>query len=935
MANPTESVHPPDPSGRPSRLRDQLEKNAPLLLEKAPRGLFFIDAFGRLAGMSDLFCQTLGYTREELLALPVGRWDTLWKRPGPEAEEETVESVFLTKEGRRLPVEISRIRLTLEGEPLLYCFFREIAKEKQARDREQRLQDFTHLLAQASQSILDARDEKDFLERLCDLLFRYGHLSLVWIGHPDPEGWFRILAASGSTGILDGLRLSARPDIPEGQGPSGITFRSGTALYNFDFRKLLEDPGVPAWKDRIIKSEFRSSAFLPLSRGGTPWGLLCVYHGEENPFDAELRSILEELARVVSLGLDRIDSQKREVELRKRERILLDNTTSGIALVRDRSLLHVNPRLVEMFGYDHPEEMLALDTRFLYFDPSEYERVGAALYPRIYQEKFLTLSDVRGRRKNGESFWMDLSASLLDSPGERTVVITVGDVSLRHRQTERLTRLSNLTSLLAEARGVIADTEDERSLLQTLCDLAVKYGQIDVAWIGRPDENGWFGFMVASGTTAALEGLRLSADPGTPEGKGAAGTAWRTGQPHYNFSPAHPDSLEIPPSWLRPVHEYGLRSTAALPLMREGKQWALISFLDRRENAFDPDLQRILEELSRNISQGLERIDLLRREREAAGINRAITENALVGFAIIDSQSRIFRYINAYTLRILGYPENFPVKGLPERFILADEEEAGRLDRHYQELGKRGEVIALNVRLRHREGASIPFDLYGRWIGNDRRNDVLWTFVDARERTRLQERIEHEATHDPLTGLPNRRALEQTLHRSLARARRTGRGVALGLLDIDDFKPVNDRHGHEAGDRLLRDFAARVRFLLRENDYVVRLGGDEFVIVLEDLDTVNMEETVVPLLSRLHQAVETPFEVLPGQRVPVGMTMGMALFPADGEDPDLLIRSADLAMYQLKGKKKTRALWWQRGVVEPVFQGAPPPPDGPPRNLGP
>ncbi len=177
------------------------------------------------------------------------------------------------------------------------------------------------------------------------------------------------------------------------------------------------------------------------------------------------------------------------------------------------------------------------------------------------------------------------------------------------------------------------------------------------------------------------------------------------------------------------------------------------------------------------------------------------------------------------------------------------------------------------------------------------------------------EAMQHQeaqlARTDRLTGLPNRLACEEYLPRALARAERHQRVMAVGMLDLDDFKPVNDRWGHVQGDTLLQELARRMRQQIRESNFVARLGGDEFVIVLEDLQEGEAVDELQNMLERLHQAVEQPFKVGElGTEVWLEMTMGVALFPGDGVTPEELLRSADVAMYQNKTRKLSRHQWW-------------------------
>ncbi len=177
-----------------------------------------------------------------------------------------------------------------------------------------------------------------------------------------------------------------------------------------------------------------------------------------------------------------------------------------------------------------------------------------------------------------------------------------------------------------------------------------------------------------------------------------------------------------------------------------------------------------------------------------------------------------------------------------------------------------------------------------------------------------EQELYHLAQFDSLTGLHNRPAFERHLQAALARAKRHDTSLAVGIIDLDDFKPVNDVCGHNAGDVLLKQIAQRLQSHVRDSDFIARLGGDEFIVLIEDLNPSQSVAQLTHILERLHQAVEDPFAVAPSKQVQVGMTMGVALFPFDAENPDGLIRQADSAMYQAKARKIDRTQWWQLGT---------------------
>ncbi|MGI9288050.1 MAG: putative bifunctional diguanylate cyclase/phosphodiesterase [Pseudomonadales bacterium] len=160
----------------------------------------------------------------------------------------------------------------------------------------------------------------------------------------------------------------------------------------------------------------------------------------------------------------------------------------------------------------------------------------------------------------------------------------------------------------------------------------------------------------------------------------------------------------------------------------------------------------------------------------------------------------------------------------------------------------------------------------------------------------VQQQLRTLATHDPLTELPNRSFVVTRLERAVARAKRNGTQVAVLFLDLDDFKTINDSHGHSLGDELLVQVTERLRSALRANDTVGRLGGDEFLIVIED---ILKAAEVVPTAQRIEKKLATPF-VLGNSEVLVNCSIGVAVFPEDGADATDLMRHSDMAMYQAK-----------------------------------
>jgi diguanylate cyclase (GGDEF)-like protein/PAS domain S-box-containing protein len=188
------------------------------------------------------------------------------------------------------------------------------------------------------------------------------------------------------------------------------------------------------------------------------------------------------------------------------------------------------------------------------------------------------------------------------------------------------------------------------------------------------------------------------------------------------------------------------------------------------------------------------------------------------------------------------------------------------------------------------ERYSAPHRLDGAAVGR------AWSFRDITERRRAEAKVEYQAYHDALTGLPNRRLLKDRLHQAHLHAHRHKHHLALIFLDIDHFKLINDTLGHGTGDRLLQGVADRLRGCIRLGDTVARVGGDEFTLLFPDIAHA---EDAARMADKILQTLATPF-VLDDQELYVTASIGFALYPTDGEDPDTLLRNADSAMYRAK-----------------------------------
>lgn len=265
---------------------------------------------------------------------------------------------------------------------------------------------------------------------------------------------------------------------------------------------------------------------------------------------------------------------------------------------------------------------------------------------------------------------------------------------------------------------------------------------------------------------------------------------------------------------------------------------------------------------------------------------------------VVDADG-VLLYASAAFERILGHPRD-TVLGRPmfELVHPADRDatraQAGRLmqgtgERHFRN------------RYLHRDGHAVDLLWSAQWLSEYGVRVAVAREVS--ELRRVEQELEHRAHHDALTGLANRHRIRELLDHALADAAHTGTPLALLYLDLDDFKAINDVHGHEIGDRVLVDVARRLKAGLRQGDTVARIGGDEFVAMLPGCNA----DAARALVDTVAREMAAPFALREGALI-LRASIGMAAFPADADCAQALLRHADTAMYAAKRARKILAI---------------------------
>ncbi|MGC8500017.1 MAG: sensor domain-containing phosphodiesterase [Leptospirillia bacterium] len=825
----------------------------------------------------------------------VREYDNHWLRPSGERRLFRWTLTAIDEGGIRYIVKMG-VDIT-EGERLTG-----LLREK--NDQLAGLLSYNVLRGKLAEAVSVASEEGPLLETFCALSIEVPRVVLAWVGRPDEAtGEFSLMASAGVTGYLEGFRISAKEDELTGQGIAGQAWRSGESIYNSSFAK---NKWMAPWQERAASFGIEASATVPVRREGRLYALLTVYLDCEETFSPELREILDAIGASLSLGLDRIDLRNREREARALSEALLSNSAAGIDLVRypDRVVVEANEAFLRIFGFAKRDEIVGQSVRSLYFDDEGFVLVGGISTQALAEGVAFAQNVSFRRRSDGKRMWADIAAHRVPGSARSLLVWTVVDVTEKHRLEGELEEVSRFRNLLAQVGRMMAERREEDGLFQEICEMSVRYAEFDLAWAGVPGKDGRIRFVGRAGETGYLDGLSITVDETLPEGNGPAGSTWRSQEPSFNLDF---DKVFSGGPRAKRAARFGFRSLALLPISRSGSPWGLLAFYLKEEGGFDASLQALLRELVDLISGGLDRLDEERRLRILSNAIASVGE----GVSITDPSGDVL-FVNEAFTAITGY--SFSEMAGKNCRILQGRETDSSTVAAIREAIRAGAPIQCQIRNYKKDGSPFWNMLSISPVHDDAGRVVEFVGVqrDVSEVVEISRLLEHEALHDRLTGLPNRRSLDQAFERAFGRSKRYKWPLAVVMIDLDGFKPVNDTFGHEAGDRLLVAIGERLSRVLRKTDFLARLGGDEFVLLVENYAG---SDEFLEVLRRVEEAATGEFRLPGGESLHVGISLGVAIDSRERPEtppvsPDALLRLADLALYESKAHKADREVPW-------------------------
>jgi len=867
------------------RMQHENEERFRTTFNDAPSGIAHTVLDGRILMVNQRLCDMLGYGEEELLRLCLADFTY----PNDlDATQKIYRSVIARKS--KLPVIEKRcvrkdgtvfwgeLRISVvrddQGEPKHFIsIISDISERKTLELKLTRVARARHLMAACNRILVHATEETELLSRMCEEAVRSGGYRMAWAGtiqHDPRKTVLAVASAELEADCAQTVFTSWSADNAFGSGEMGKAIRSGELMVignsgaDTDMKPLHVD---------TAKRGFLSMMLLPLKVGGDQIGGLAVYSREIHAVSEDERALLNELAADISYGIETLRARranaKVEAALRESERFArstIDALVMNICVLDESgNILAVNRAWRDFAAANGNPQIDCVAEDCNYLDVCdraaaggsvEAVKVAAAIRAAIVGDDEIFSLEYPCHSPT-EKGWFLVRISRFTGEGVPRVVVSHESVTQR--------RLMEDSVRESEARF--------RSLTNLSSD-----------WYWEQDEQ----FRFVSFAGAMIQSVEF-------DGHALIGkTRWDM---HKDSPSAFIGVTEKDWEAHRKLLEARLpfRDWQFSQLSSDGKiDFVSISGEPFYENAgkfkgyrgtgkYINEQKRGEQELLR----ARERMTFLLASTPAVIFACAAEPPYPISFISENLRSQ-FGYepkeflIEAPTWMHKAHPGDVPrIKAaLPGAF------ETGQHVQEYRFKQKNGHYVWVQEEVRLVRGSGGKGD------------EIVGYMIDITEKKRFEEQLLHIAHYDTLTELPNRLLFYDRLKQAIAQAERSQWDVGVLFIDLDRFKILNDTLGHGTGDELLRQVSTRLNATVRIGDTVGRLGGDEFAVILAELN--NPEDAHI-VSQKIMQAFKQSF-ALNGREVFVTASIGITVFPADGQDPDTLIKNADTAMYRAKGQ---------------------------------
>ena len=591
---------------------------------------------------------------------------------------------------------------------------------------------------------------------------------------------------------------------------------------------------------------------------------------------------------------------------------IIDTSPSAVITADDRGVIvGWNRQAERTFGWSQDEAVGRTLAGTIV--PSRFRRAherGIARYRQTGEGRLLGKTvEIPALHRDGHEFPVELRVSPGQVAGQAIVVAFLQDISER-KHAERLRNAE-----YAVTRPLATAASWEQAAPQVIRGICENLGwDLGEFWIVDGDagvlrwECAWH-----RGSRGFEEFVAGSREFTFLSGSGLLGRVWATGKPASVAGVV--SDAESPRA--AAAARAGLHSEFAFATMNGSTVTGVLALFSRGHRTLDRSTLRVMGNLGSQIGQFIERRLAEEALRESGDRIRVILDNVVDGIITLDADG-IVQSCNPPAQKLFGYAPG-EIIGKDASVLIEPAEQAdftAYLGRWLRSSGKQAASAPQETVGRRADGSGFPLECLLSKVKLEHGWLYIATLRDISARKAQTEALEYRALHDLLTGLPNRTFLGDRLEQAILAGEREKKTRALLLLDMDRFKQVNDRFGHQCGDRLLQEVALRLRGALRRADTVARWGGDEFAIVPSGATDV---PRAILIAEKLLETLEAPFAVA-GQQIEIGASIGIAIYPQHGDDATTLMGRADVAMYVAKQARSGYSIYTgeQDSAIRPL-----------------